>query len=196
MKKITLCLVTLVVLFCSQDLTVLAAGDNVDETIGYVTRVDGGKIYISGEAITSDGLPDVVVDLGDAPIYDLLTGLPMLAHEINADMGIRAAYGAAAEGKPRPAVVVWMNWDYDNAAVFTVVVSENVHYGTDGVVFLSADGKYRVALTPEIVILDDRHNELYPSDIKPGMEFFVWVDMITASNPALVYPDKVVLISN
>ena len=194
MKRIGLCLTIVAALAFFQNLTVLAAGDNVNETIGVVVSMEGDTLGIIGEAITDGGFSEIIISVGDAPFFDLLTGLPMTIRDIVPNMGIRVAYGEAQNGLPAPAVAIWANWDYDDAAVFTVLVSENIHRGADGVVFLSSDGKYRVALTQETQILDYRHNPLTPADIAPGMEFFVWVDMITASTPALVYPDKVVQI--
>ncbi|MCL2217908.1 MAG: hypothetical protein FWB91_12950 [Defluviitaleaceae bacterium] len=192
MKKVTVCIFAILVFF--QGLTVLAAGDNVNETIGSVIGLEDDRISIIGEAITDGGLPELVIQVNDAPIFDLLTGLPIKIDDIAPGMGIRVAYRPSMDGRPAPAVAVWMNWDFEEAAVFTVLVSENIQYGTDSVIFLSADGKYRVAFTRETQILDYNHNPLNPGDIAPGMEFFVWVDMITASCPALVYPDKVVQI--
>ena len=194
-KAIAFMTVLVSLIFC---LTAYAVGDilseAIEETIGYVIFAGGGEVFISGEVITGGGLPEVSLLLGDAPVYDLLTGLPLCESDIKPGMGIRAAYFMPCEDGLAPAVAVWMNWDYDEAAVFTVVVSENIRHGFDGAVFLSADGKYRVALTPETVILDYNHKKLIPADILPGMEFFVWVDMITASNPSLVYPEKIVVI--
>jgi len=194
MKKAVLCLTVFVVLIASQCFTVLAVSGSVDETIGYIIDVEDDVLHISGDALTAGGFSKVAVQVGDAPIYDLLTGLPISLCGITPEMSIRTAYGSAVAGLPSPAVVIWVNWDYDDAAAFTVTVSENIHYCPDGVVFLSTDGRYRVALTDDILILDYHHNLLNSADIVPGMEFFVWVDMITASSPALVYPDKVVLV--
>jgi len=190
MKKLLICLFAVAAVF--QGLTVLAAGDNVNETIGSVVSLEGDKIGVVGEAITDGGLTEVVVRVGGAPIFDLRTGLPITLQDIVPEMGVRAAY-EKSEGVAN-AVAIWVNWDFDDAAVFTVLASENIHYGADGVVFLSADGKYRVVLNQETQILDYNHNPLTPADIAPGMEFFVWVDILTASCPALVYPDKVVQI--
>jgi len=108
-------------------------------------------------------------------------------------MDIRVAY-QIRKTEPFPAVVAWLNWNDENAAVFTVTVSENIVGDENDVIFLSADGKYRVALTPETIIYDPIHGLLSPREISHGTELFVWVDMITASSPALVFPDKVVVV--
>jgi len=194
MKKVVLCLMIFTALAVFQSTTVLATNDSIHETIGYVVSLEDDVMYISGEPLTMGGMPDVTVKVGNAPIYDLLTGLPMPFSSITPEMSVRVAYGQTFAGMPNPVVVIWANWDYDDAAAFTVTVSENIHYDSDGVVFLSADGRYRVALTTDVLIFDYHYNQLIPHLIVPGMEFFVWVDMITASSPAFVYPDKVVLI--
>jgi hypothetical protein len=188
MKKI-FCAVFLIAL---SNLTVFAYDDNVGETIGYVAEISGDTVLVVGEPLKRNGLASALVRLGNAPVYDLTTGFRTRADEIKKDADIRVAYNLQG-GEPFCAIVVWLNWDEDDAAVFTVAVSENINSGDD-VVFLSADGKYRVALTRETIILDAQGKKLSPENVTAGMEFFVWVDMITASTPALVYPDKVVLI--
>jgi hypothetical protein len=184
----------LLILICAfWNLTAFAYGDNVGETIGFVADFYGDTVYIAGEPLNAHGLKDVYVCVGDAPVYDLTTGFRAFASEIEIGTDIRAAY--FAEGaEPFGALIVWLNWDNDDAAGFTVVVSENINFAADGTVFLSADGKYRVAVSPNTLIIDPHTGLLSPEEITPGMEFFVWVDMITASTPALVYPDKVVLV--
>ncbi|MCL2840611.1 MAG: hypothetical protein FWE05_07525 [Defluviitaleaceae bacterium] len=192
MKKMIICLVAVLIAF--QSLTVLAVGDNVNETIGTILSIENDKIRVKGEAITDGGQTEIVIHVGDAPIFDLRTGLPVSLQNVSPNMGIRAAYEIVGTDTPAKAVAIWLNPEDEDAAVFTVLVSENIQYGTDGVVFLSVDEKYRVVLNQESQILDYNHAPLTSANIVPGMEFFVWVDMITASCPALVYPDKVVQI--
>jgi len=192
MKKNVIAFFAFIIVALSS-LTVFADGDNVGETIGYVMEINGDIVHIAGESLTENGFSDVLISVGNAPVYDLISGFRVYVEDIEQDMGIRTAYYAGS-AEPFPAVVVWLNWNDDDAAVFTVVVSENINSGADGMVFLSTDGKYRVAITPDTIILDPYYGLLLPEDIVPGMEFFVWVDMITASTPALVYPDKVVVV--
>jgi len=191
MKKL---LVVVLSIFLSVNLTVLVLGANVDEIIGYVMDIHDDIVHVVGEPFADDGLQGALVRIGEAPVYDLRTGLRVPAQSIRKDMDIRIAYNVQQTSDPFPAVVVWLNWDDDDAAVFTVEVSENITHGNEGFVFLSADGKYRVVLTPETTILDHNNKNLPVSEITSGMEFFVWVDMITASTPALVYPEKVVVV--
>jgi len=193
MKKLSAVLLLCMALAAFAGLTVIAANDNVGETIGYVAGTGDGIVHIIGEPLTDAGLPDVLVLVGDAPVYDLITGFPVQVCCIVPDIGIRVAY-IADKNEPFSAVVLWLNWDYDDAAVFSVVAGENMRYSADDVVFLSADGKYRVAFMPDTLIVCPHNGRLSAQDIEPGMEFFLWVDMITASTPALVYPHKAVLI--
>ena len=180
---------------------VTIAGLGVDETLGFISSFDGGRamqgdiVLVVGEPLTENGLSEVPVKIGNAPVYDLLTGFAIDPAVITADIGVRAAYGAnPLECGSFPAVTLWLNWDCDQAAAFTVVVSENISWTDEDAVFLSSDGKYRVAFTPDTVIIDPFHGDFHLSDVEPGMEFFLWVDMITASTPAWVYPDKAVLV--
>jgi hypothetical protein len=174
-------------------LTVFAYGDNVGETIGYVSDIHGEVICIEGEPLTEHGFSDVFIRLGNAPVYDLLTGFRVCSEDIFPDTDIRAAY-TITRNEPFPAVVVWLNWDNEHAAAFTVTASENINTGSDETVFLCKNGKYCVVIAPETIIIDPHYGTLSHEDITSGMEFFVWVDMITASTPALVYPDKVVVV--
>ena len=166
---------------------------NIGETLGNVASIDGSYIYIVGESLTIAGHKNVVVNIAGAPIYDLITGFPAQLSDITKGMNIRLAY-ETSPNKESTALVVWLNCDFDNSAVFTVVVSDNIHYGHENCTFLSQDGKYRVTVSDKTVIIDPYYGEISPHDIAPGQEFFVWVDTITASSPSLVYPDKVVLI--
>ena len=196
MKKWTLILV--VALSLIPYLTVKAADVTfepgaIDETMGIIEDFVMGRLHISGEALTASGLDDVVIELGDAPIYDLLTGLPVLTREIDAGMEVLAVYLMQSGGLPQ-AVALWLNPSHEDAAVFTTTVSENIQYGPDYCVFLSTDGRYRITLTADTEIFDPGCGPITTYDVVPGQEFFVWVDMITASSPALVFPDKVVLI--
>jgi len=190
-------LVIALALMLATHLTVLGVDVNfetvIDETVGVIEDFSHGKLHISGEAITYGGLDEIVLVLGDAPIFDLLTGLPVSADCIEIGMDVRVAYLLQPDVLPQ-AVVIWLSPTHPDAAVFTTIVSENIQYSPDYAVFLSADAKYRITLTKETVIYCPQNGELSFVDIMPGQEFFVWVDMITASSPAQVYPDKVVLI--
>ena len=168
---------------------------DVGETIGEVVSIDGDYLHVTGEALTPAGRRNIVANIQNAPIYDLITGFPACISDIEPSMSIRIAY--IQEGGKAMAIAVWLNCDYEDSAAFTVVVSDNIQYANGSAVFLSADGKYRVTLCHKTSIIDPYMGELLtPHDIVPGMEFFIWVDMITASSPSQVYPSKVVLIDD
>ena len=189
MKKLTAALFIICALILTTSESICAGS----ETIGYIEGFDGENIHIVGEAITSDAYEDVIVNINNAPVYDLLTGFRVGANTIREGMSARASY-ITGWNEPYDALAVWLNWDSNAAAVFSVAVSGNIHYGEDSCVFISNNGKYRVTISPETVIICPQYGRLTHMDILPGQEFFVWVDMITASNPAEVYPDKIVLI--
>lgn len=185
-------LLLLGVLVFAPCLTVMGADVNfhTNETMGVIKDFCGEFLFLSGESLTPDGYDDLEIELGDAPIYDLLTGLPVSVASIQPGIEARVAY----TGYPPQATAIWLHPNHDGAAVFTVTVSDNIHYGIGYCVFLSADGRYRITLTEDTYILDVPYGAISPEDVVPGQAFFVWVDMITASSPALVYPDKVVSI--
>jgi len=189
MRKLILSL-----LLIASPLLIAAAHGDVCETIGEVVGIDGYYLHVVGEPLTPASKHDIISNIQYAPIYDLLTGFPANICDIRPDMSIRIAYIHANDGAE--AIAVWLNCDYEDSAVFTVVVSDNIQYGYDSAIFLSADGKYRVTLSHKTSIIDPYMGELSPLDIVPGMEFFIWVDMITASSPSQVYPSKVVLIND
>jgi len=184
------------VLAIALHLTILTANGmyisgEISETIGNVVCIDGTSLHVVGEPLVAAGCSDVIIDISDARIYDLRTGFPVDIGYIEKDMSVRVAYDTS-----KTALAIWLHYDYADSAVFSVVVSDNIQYGHDYCVFLCTDGKYRVTLAPETIILDPHYGKLSPADILPGQEFFLWVEMITASSPSLVYPDKVVLISD
>jgi len=177
-------------------LTILTANgmyisEEISETIGSVIDLDGTSLHVIGESLSAAGHSDVIVTIGSARMYDLQTGLPVDIDYIQQGMSVRVAYDAS-----KTALAVWLNYDYEDSAVFSVVVSDNIQYGYDYCVFLCTDSKYRVTLAPDTMIIDPHYGKLSPADILPGQAFFLWVDMITASSPSLVYPDKVVLIDD
>lgn len=174
-------------------LTAFADGDNVGETIGFVADAHGDVLHVVGEPLNERGLWSALVRLNDAPVYDLRTGTRLRTGAIEPGTDVRVAYDLRGD-EPLCAVVVWLNWSDDDAAAFTVVVGDNIFSNDEGTVFLCANEKYRVSVSSGTTIIDPERGHLFPSDIVPGMEFFVWTDMVTASSPALVYPDKVVVV--
>jgi len=176
------------VIFFLSCLTIYATGgmnilgqQEISEIFGVVSGITGNILEISGDE-------DIVLNIERTPMYDLLTGLPIEPSFIEIGMNLRVAY------TEHTALTVWVNPDTPYSAVFSVIASENIQFGHDFCEFLCTVGKYRIVLSPNAEIIDPLHGAISPLDISPGQEFFIWVDMITASHPALVYPDKVVLI--
>jgi hypothetical protein len=194
MKKYVAIFMTLALSFAS-GLTLKAANDMyVGETQGKITRVQNTSVHIRGEVLTAKGFTHVQVCVKDAPVYDLITGLSVPLSEVKAGLSARVAYIVDDKPLPYPAIVLWLNCNHDDAAVFTAMVSENIRYEEDYCVFLTTDGKYRIAFPNDMLIYDPVYGEMTPDDVAPGQEFFIWVDSITASCPALVFPDKAVLV--
>ena len=194
MKKVFLStLIFVLVLAFISPSTVVEAAEHIHEIMGVIIQKDGEQLHIVGESLTGH-CGEVIVSIGNAPIYNLLTGRLEQAHAISGNISVRAAYIPRQESHPHEAITVWLHALEDEAAVFSTVVSENIQYGVDHCVFLSTDGKYRITLNLDTLITDPNAGLLHPNEVYPGQEFFIWVDMITASNPALVYPYQVVLI--
>jgi len=179
-----------VALFCFMYIITISAIAGIDETIGKVVSLDGDMLHIVGEPLSGGGLHDVVVPINSVPVYDLITGAPVSMTEIKPGMCARIAYSG------KSAVAVWLNYSHEKAAVLSVIVSDNIQYMYGYTVFLSACGKYRITLAPETVVYCHAQGALFHTDIVPGQEYFVWVDMITASSPSIVFPEKVVLVKD
>ncbi|MCL2604392.1 MAG: hypothetical protein FWD90_07930 [Defluviitaleaceae bacterium] len=183
------------ILACTPYLTAYASDVMyVGETQGIITRVNRDRVRIEGEVLTDGGFTIVDVNVKNAPVYDLITGQRVSYTEARRGMSARAAYAVDTLPPPYPAVVLWLNACHNDAAVFTAVVSENIRWEAGHCVFLTADGRYRVTLSSETPVYGPRYERMAVGEIMPGQEFFIWVDSITASCPALVYPDKAVLV--
>lgn len=174
-------------------LTICTAGgmyipDEIHETIGMVENIQGSLLDFYGED-TLYGPHEITLDAKHALVYDLFTGHLVEYWDITPGTPARIAYDLQGD-----AIIVWLNYESYGAAALSVIVSDNIQYSSDACVFLSADGKYRVALEEDTIIIDPIKGEMTFADVAPGQEYFLWVDMITASAPSLVYPEKVVLV--
>jgi hypothetical protein len=158
------------------------------EIYGTIVFSEGGLVRISGESLTGDA-DEVDVYIHEAFIYDLITGYPAWPDHVYEGMAVRCSY------EQNLAHGLWLNCGEDDAAAFKAVVSDNIHYNGMDCVFLTTDGKYRITLTADTVVIDPYRGVIKTGDIRPGMEMFVWVDMVTASYPAEAYPDRVVLVN-
>lgn len=167
------------------------------EMMGVVAAVADECVLVVGEPLSDEGWPEVLLHVLDAPVYDLMTGCLVGPEEITEGAWVRVAYGYPLTDTEPPladASEIWLHYGEDGSAAFKAMVSENIQYDEESCTFMTADGKYRVTLTPETQIIDINRGYADPADIRPGLSMFVWVDMVTASSPAQAYPDKVVLI--
>jgi hypothetical protein len=160
------------------------AHNGMNDIVGVVLSNRDGVLSVYNE-----DEPDFEVSclISETDAYDLLTGLPADPGSIGEGAYIRV-FGSDS----RP--VVWINCWEEGAAAFKATVSENIQYADYSCNFLTCDEKYRVTLSGDTVIYDPALGFIGPSDIRPGQEMFVWLDMVTASCPAQAYPDQVVLI--
>jgi hypothetical protein len=193
MKKYPILTVLAFMLVCMHNLTANASL-TIGETQGIITQTENGSLRVEGDVLTAFGHQSVWVYTENAPLYDLVTGFRVPLTEIKNGKSIRVAYFMDDKPQPYPAVVLWLNSCSDDAAVFTAVVSENIRYGEGYCEFLTVDRKYRITFTDDTYLRDPQTGKITVNDILPGQEFFIWVDSITASCPALVYPDKAVLV--
>ena len=67
-------------IICAMILTTpICAGS---ETIGHINNFDGKNMHIIGEAITDGAPEDVIINIANAPVYDLITGFLVDAKSI------------------------------------------------------------------------------------------------------------------
>lgn len=176
---------------CLNGLTAYADnGMYLQEIYGYVTDRQYDCIQIEGEWLTQPGIAgQVTLDTSMALVYDLLTGFPVHTDMIDEGMTVRASYGYGGY-----ADTIWLNCDDPRAAAFKATVSENIYYSRNESVFLTHDGKYRITLSPHTLVIDPYVGLIGADEIEPGQQMFIWAEMVTASCPAQVYPEKVVII--
>ena len=158
------------------------------ETIGEAIAVEDGYLLVSGIGLTDGAQDEVLLFIGGAEIYDLRTGFPMDPNNIRQGDSLRVAYDT--EGS---ALEVYVHAGEVGSADFMVVVSGNIWYSDEGCVFVTIDGKYRIILDEDTLLLDSYGYEMSWDEIEPGMEMFVWAAFVTASFPGQVIPDKIVL---
>jgi hypothetical protein len=161
----TLAIVVLLI-FCS-GLTTLASG----EIMGYVTHRDGTQMEIAGDCLGIFAPALARVCNANARIFCLETGLPC-HDEIPIGTAVRAIFDEYGS-----TIILWKHWDSHDAAAFSVVAGQMLTAST----FLCEDGKYMIFLP------DNTH-------AAAGDEYFIWVEHVTASRPAMVHPRKAVRI--
>jgi len=158
------------------------------ETLGEAISLEGGYLHISGIRLTDDAWDEVFLYIGDAEIFDLRTGFPIDADEIYEGDTVRVVYA------DDQAMEIYVHAGDPVAADFMVVVSDNIWYNDDACIFVTIDGKYRITITEDTLIMDGMGYEISWEDIESGMEMFVWAAFLTASFPGQIIPDKIVLI--
>ena len=163
------------------------AYDYFDEILGEAMPRSDGFLHVIGVGLTDDSSDEVILNIYDAEIYDLQTGFAIDARDIYEGDTVRVVYNYDR------ALEIYVHAGEDNAADFMVTVSDNIWYSDDGCVFVTIDGKYRITLSIDTLLLDSCGYEINFEEIAPGMEMFVWAAFMTASFPGQVIPDKVVL---
>jgi len=167
------------------------------ETYGEAVPRADGLLHVFGVALTDDAWDEVVLDMGHAEVYDLRTGFISTVWDIYEGDAVRAVYepNYSIDGLPLArAVTVYLHAGEPDAADLRLTVSDNIRYTNEACAFVTPDGKYRVTLTDDTLLLDGYGYQLSFYDIEPGMEMFVWASSVTASFPGQLFPDKVVLL--
>ncbi|MCL2420830.1 MAG: hypothetical protein FWD03_03155 [Defluviitaleaceae bacterium] len=198
MKKI-LAVLLLTALMVYMSMPVMAY-DYYQETLGEAILREDGLLLVSGFGLTEDSLDEVLLYIEEAEIYDLRTGFAVGAEAIYEGDCVRVVYEVETDGNETGhalarALEIYVHAGEQDAADFMVVVSDNIWYSDEGCVFVTIDGKYRVTLDDDTMLLDAYGYEMSYDDIVPGMEMFVWAATVTASFPGQVVPDKIVLLN-
>jgi len=158
------------------------------ETLGEAISLEGGYLHISGIRLTDDAWDEVFLYIGDAEIFDLRTGFVIGVDEIYEGDTVRVVY------LEDQALEIYVHAGDPVAADFMVAVSDNIWYSDEACIFVTIDGKYRITITEETLVMDGLGYEISWEEIEPGMEMFVWAAFLTASFPGQIIPDKIVLI--
>jgi len=195
MKNLCTLLMLTVFLACMPSLVM--AYDYYHETLGEAIPTEDGLLLVSGISLTENAWDEVLLCIANAEIYDLRSGFVINPNDIYEGDCVRVVYALDGVGTGHPlaqALMVYVHAGEQDAADLMVVVSDNIWYSDEGCVFVTLDGKYRVTLSADILLLDSHGYEISCDEIVPGMEMFVWAAFVTASFPGQVIPDKIVLL--
>ena len=165
-----------------------AAVGHYMETLGEAILREDGLLQVTGIGLTENAFDEVLLYFDEADVYDLQTGFAIRPEDIREGDYIRVGYCPASV-----AYEIFVHAGEPGSADFMVMVSDNIWYNDDSCAFVTMDGKYRITLTEETMLLDEYGNSLSYDEISPGLEMFVWASFVTASFPGLVMPDKIVL---
>ena len=184
MKRLAVCFA---LIFAYMTSSVMAYG-HVMETLGEAIPRGDGYLLVSGIGLTEGAFDEVLLYIGDADVYDLLTGFSISPEDIYEGDSVRVVY------ESDQALEIYLHAGEQDAADFMVVVSDNIWYSEDGCAFVTIDGKYRITLLEDTLLYDAYGYEMSWEEIVPGMEMFVWASFVTASFPGQVVPDKIVIL--
>jgi len=195
MKKIIIICLMLALSF--SPITVKAYWQAFSETLGEAIPQEDGFLLVSGIGLTEDAWDEILLYIDEAEVYDLQTGFAVGPADIYEGDTVRVAYKPldqiAGDFPIAEALEVFIHAGEPGSADFMVVVSDNIWYSDEGCVFVTLDGKYRIVLDEDTLLLDSYGYEMFFEEITAGMEMFVWANFVTASFPGQVIPDKVVL---
>jgi len=186
-----------VFLSCVPGHVTMYAYDQYFETLGEAIPTEDGLLLVSGISLTEDSLDEVLLCIEEADIFDLRSGFAVHAGDIYEGDCVRVVYALDAADMwhtVAKALMVYVHAGEQDAADLMIVVSDNIWYSDGGCAFVTLDGKYRVTLSEDTVLLDRYGHEISYDEIVPGMEMFVWAAFVTASFPGQVIPDKIVLL--
>jgi len=193
MKRICTILTLVFILAVLPQPAMVLAGGYLLEAFGEAIPQEDGYLLVAGLGPADDDWGEILLYIHDAEIYDLHTGLAIEPEDIYGGDSVRVVYEPALNNSGR-AVMVYLHAGEIGAADFVVEVSDNIWYSNEGCVFVTSDGKYRIILDENTLLLDDYGYEMSFDEIVPGMEMFVWASFVTASFPGQVVPDKIVLL--
>ena len=196
MKKLYLVISVALIISCMP--SPLAAYSYLLETLGEAIPREDGLLLVSGIGLSEEAWDEVLLYVDEAEIYDLRTGFSMNAQDIYEGDIVRVVYeseGDLNSGSPfAQALIVYAHAGEPDSADLMVVVSDNIWHSGEGCSFVTIDGKYRITLTDESLLLDEYGFEMSFEEITPGMEMFVWASFVTASFPGQLIPEKIVLL--
>ena len=165
------------------------------ETIGEAIPGGDGFLLVSGIGLTEDSWDEVLLRVEGAEVFDLRTGFALSPQDITEGDTLRVVYEPIQSDYPMArALTIYVHAGEADTADFMVVVSDNIWYSNEGCAFVTVDGKYRITLTDDSLLMDKNGYEMSYDEIVPGMEMFVWATFVTASFPGQVIPDKIVLL--
>ena len=157
------------------------------EILGEAVLQEDGILHVVGIDLPDGSQDEIFLYIDEAEIFNLRTGFAIGPYDIREGDTVRVIYESDR------ALEVYVHAGEADAADFMVVVSDNIWYSDVGCAFVTIDGKYRITLSEETLLLDSRGYEISYDEIAPGLEMFVWAAFVTASFPGQVIPDKVVL---